>query len=50
MKDGSITIKNSKLHTKPKSIVPEYQEGYLNFIINAPSNGEFEFYIEIKPN
>jgi len=75
MKDGSITIKNSKLHTKPNSIVPEYQEGYLNFpdkninnlklyksirlkeiqkgidlIINAPSNGEFEFYIEIKPN
>ena len=31
MKDGSIQIKNSKLYTKPKSIVPEYQEGYLNF-------------------
>jgi len=31
MKDGSITIKNSKLYTKPKSIVPEYQEGYLSF-------------------
>ncbi len=30
-KDGSIQIKNSKLYTKPKSIVPEYQEGYLNF-------------------
>lgn len=25
MKDGSINIKNSKLHTKPKSIIPEYQ-------------------------
>ncbi|MEO0223551.1 MAG: hypothetical protein ABIL76_00465 [candidate division WOR-3 bacterium] len=75
MKDGSITIKNSKLYTKPRSIVPQYQEGYISFpdknmnnlrlyksirlkeiqkgidlIINAPSNGEFEFYIEIKPN
>ena len=30
-KDGSIQIKNSKLYTRPKSIVPEYQEGYFNF-------------------
>jgi len=32
-KYGSIQIKNSKLHTRAKSIVPEYQEGYLNSIL-----------------